>query len=107
MDEVQVEVVEPKVAQVPLDGGADVLLGVVRVPQFGGDPQVFAAAGARRQCGADAGPDFGFVAVVEGAIQVPVARADRLLHQVRGRLPSDFPQTQPHDRHPVSASERQ
>ena len=67
------------------------LAGVVGVPQFGGDPQVFAPARAGAEYVAKRQADVGFVAVVARAVEVAIADLDGILHGLGGSLSRYFP----------------
>ena len=98
MNEVEVEVVEAKVAEGAFRGGADMPRIVVGVPELRCHPQILAAADAGGEARADPHAGLDLVAVVAGRIEVPVADPQRLLNHPSGVGPVDFPEAEPHGR---------
>ena len=90
--QVQVQHVQAQIPQRPLAGRANMLRLVVSVPQLGGDPEVIPAAQSFLYDRLQPGAHLGLIAVVAGAIKMPVPEPDRLANHCRhlrlGQLPS-------------------
>ena len=96
--EIEIEMVEPEIAERPLDRRPHMLRLVVGVPEFRRDPEVIPAAEPLGQRGADALPRLDLVAIIAGRIDVPITDTDRLLHERRGVWAGDLPEAKSHGR---------
>src|SRR5438046_2723558 len=74
---------EAQIAQTALDRRPDMLATMIVVPQLGSDPKILPTTVARLQRRSDTVADFLFVSIVAGTIEMPIARANCLLHDLR------------------------
>jgi hypothetical protein len=107
MDEVQIERVETEIPQRPLDGGANVLGAVIRVPQLRRDPQVASLADSVAENSTQPFADFCFVAVIARAVEVAVTGTGGFDDDVGSGRAIDFPETESYGRQRSTAVERQ
>jgi hypothetical protein len=90
--EIEIEVVEPEVAERPFDRRPHMLRLVKSVPELRRDPEVVPTAEPLLKRGTNALPRLHLVAVVARRIDVPIADANRLLHEHRGFGAGDLPE---------------
>ena len=92
MDQVQVQHVQAQISQRAFARRANVLRFVVGVPQLGGDPEVVPEAKPFLHDRRQPRTHLGLIAVVAGAIKMPVPEPNRLANHRRplrlGQLPS-------------------
>ena len=67
---------------------------VVGVPEFAGDPEVFAGAESGVESGFDALADEGFVSVIASAVEVSVTDLDRFMDDFWCEFVGDFPRAE-------------
>ena len=105
MHQVEVEIVGLQLLQGLLQGRLDVFRRMAVVPEFGRDPQLFAADNSFC-AGSIHGPaDFRLVAVDERAINMPVTAFERFLNRRIDFSRAGFPGAQTQYRHLIGVRE--
>mmetsp|Transcript_40216 Transcript_40216/g.88298 ORF Transcript_40216/g.88298 Transcript_40216/m.88298 type:complete len:210 (-) Transcript_40216:1034-1663(-) len=107
MHEIEVDVVELQVGERLAARHLDVLGRVVRIPQLGRDPQLLATHEALVDGAPDPLSHLRLVAVVAGAVEVPVAGTDGSDHRVGAHVARRLPQPKPDGGQPVVRLETQ